>query len=143
MLTNMSKNNHFCYQFWLNCFEYGLNECVNEIYLIMLNCFDFNCTFQPLWKNYDITMVWLIKLGLDIVTRGSIYLAMMTVWRPSCPEYSVAECRHAAGSRRDQLALRWLSKKGETVDFTYAELRDGTNRFANLLKLDSGVKLLF
>jgi acetyl-CoA synthetase len=42
--------------------------------------------------------------------------------------------RHATGSRRDRLALRWLGKKGETVDFTYAQLAERTNRFANLLK---------
>ncbi|MBI3796801.1 MAG: acetate--CoA ligase [Deltaproteobacteria bacterium] len=42
--------------------------------------------------------------------------------------------RHAAGSRRNHLALRWLSKRGEIRDFTYGELSALTNRFANLLK---------
>src|SRR3990170_2410022 len=42
--------------------------------------------------------------------------------------------RHAAGSRGDHLALRCLSKSGETHDYTYTELRDLTNRFANVLK---------
>ena len=42
--------------------------------------------------------------------------------------------RHAAGSRRDRVALRWLSKEGARRDFTYADLRDETNRFANVLK---------
>ena len=43
--------------------------------------------------------------------------------------------RHAAGPRRDRVALRWLSKEGgRGRDFTYADLRDETNRFANVLK---------
>jgi hypothetical protein len=42
--------------------------------------------------------------------------------------------RHAAGPRRDRVALRWLSKEGARRDFTYADLRDETNRFANVLK---------
>jgi acetyl-CoA synthetase len=47
--------------------------------------------------------------------------------------------RHAAGARRDQLALRWLGKRGEVRDFTYGELGAVTNRFANALKsLDVG-----
>ncbi len=45
------------------------------------------------------------------------------------------ECvdRHAAGPRRDHLAIRWLGRHGDTHDFTYAELRVLTNRFANAL----------
>ena len=42
--------------------------------------------------------------------------------------------RHAAGPRANHLALRWLGKKGEVQDYSYAELRDLTNRFANLLQ---------
>jgi len=42
--------------------------------------------------------------------------------------------RHAAGALRDHLALRWLGKRGEIRDFTYADLRAQTNRFANVLK---------
>ncbi len=42
--------------------------------------------------------------------------------------------RHAASALRDHLALRWLGKRGETRDFTYADLRGLTNRFANVLK---------
>jgi acetyl-CoA synthetase len=42
--------------------------------------------------------------------------------------------RHADGSRADHLALRWISKQGHTRDFTYADLRDESNRFANVLK---------
>jgi len=41
--------------------------------------------------------------------------------------------RHAAGDRRDRVALRWLSKDGARRDFTYADLREDTNRFANVL----------
>jgi len=42
--------------------------------------------------------------------------------------------RHSAGALRDHLALRWLGKRGEIRDFTYADLRAQTNRFANVLK---------
>jgi acetyl-CoA synthetase len=45
------------------------------------------------------------------------------------------ECvdRHAGGVRRDQLAIRWLGRHGETRDFTFSDLRALTNRFANVL----------
>ena len=42
--------------------------------------------------------------------------------------------RHAGGSRCDHLAIRWLGKHGEVRDYTYAQLRDLTNRFANVLQ---------
>jgi acetyl-CoA synthetase len=42
--------------------------------------------------------------------------------------------RHAAGPRRDHLALRCLGKRGDVRDFTYAELCRQTNRFANALR---------
>ncbi len=42
--------------------------------------------------------------------------------------------RHAAGPRAQHLALRWLDKNGQPHDFTYLQLRDLTNRFANALR---------
>ncbi len=42
--------------------------------------------------------------------------------------------RHANGPRRDQLALRWLGAHGEVRDFTYGDLKEQTNRFANVLR---------
>ncbi len=42
--------------------------------------------------------------------------------------------RHATGVRANHLAIRWLGKNGQSRDFTYAELRDLTNRFANVLR---------
>lgn len=42
--------------------------------------------------------------------------------------------RHANGEKRDKLALRWLGKDGEVLDFTYGELKEQTNRFANVLR---------
>jgi acetyl-CoA synthetase len=42
--------------------------------------------------------------------------------------------RHAAGTRRNHLAVRWLGRQGEIRDFTYVDLCRQTNRFANLLK---------
>ncbi len=42
--------------------------------------------------------------------------------------------RHVTGPRRDHLALRWLGKRGEVRDFTYADLLQLTNRFANVIR---------
>jgi acetyl-CoA synthetase len=42
--------------------------------------------------------------------------------------------RHAAGPRRDELAIRWLGKRGHIHDLSYARLRELTNRFANVLQ---------
>jgi acetyl-CoA synthetase len=42
--------------------------------------------------------------------------------------------RHVAHGRGDKLAMRWLGKDDAVRDFTYAELAQLTNRFANLLK---------
>ena len=39
--------------------------------------------------------------------------------------------RHANGTRRDHLALRWLGKDGTVRDFTYGDLQAQSNRFAN------------
>jgi acetyl-CoA synthetase len=46
------------------------------------------------------------------------------------------ECvdRHAAGSAGARLALRFLSRKGETRDLTYTDLRGLTSRFAHVLE---------
>ncbi|HEX6310057.1 MAG TPA: acetate--CoA ligase [Acidimicrobiia bacterium] len=46
------------------------------------------------------------------------------------------ECvdRHARGHRAEHLALRWLGRHGDVRDFTYADLRTQTNRFANVLE---------
>ena len=41
--------------------------------------------------------------------------------------------RHAGGALRDKVALRWLGKDGQVQDFTYGNLRELTNRFANVL----------
>jgi len=42
--------------------------------------------------------------------------------------------RHAAGPLATHIALRWLGKDGSRRELTYADLRDLTNRFANVLK---------
>ncbi len=55
---------------------------------------------------------------------------------PSCAGLNIAHQavdRHAAGPGAKQLALRWLGKGGEIRDFTFAQLRSETNRFANVL----------
>ena len=42
--------------------------------------------------------------------------------------------RHLAHGRGEHLALRWLGKRGEIADYTYARLADLTGRFANVLR---------
>lgn len=42
--------------------------------------------------------------------------------------------RHADGPLRDRVALQWLGSGGATRVFSYAELREQSNRFANVLK---------
>ena len=42
--------------------------------------------------------------------------------------------RHAAGPTGARIALRCLSKNGDRRDLTYLDLRDETNRFANVLR---------
>jgi acetyl-CoA synthetase len=46
--------------------------------------------------------------------------------------------RHAVGPGAAHVAIRWLSKAGRTRELSYGELRDLTNRFANVLE-DLGV----
>lgn len=41
--------------------------------------------------------------------------------------------RHAVNSLDQHLAIRWLGKTGSVRDFSYAQLREVTNRFANAL----------
>jgi acetyl-CoA synthetase len=42
--------------------------------------------------------------------------------------------RHAAGALRDHVALRWLGRDGRILDTTFGQLREETNRFANVLQ---------
>lgn len=42
--------------------------------------------------------------------------------------------RHATGSRRDHVAIRWLGKSGDTQEITYLQLKERTDRFANALQ---------
>ncbi len=41
--------------------------------------------------------------------------------------------RHAAGPLRDKVAIRWVAKNDEVRDFTFADLANLSNRFANVL----------
>jgi acetyl-CoA synthetase len=41
--------------------------------------------------------------------------------------------RHAAGARRDRVAMRWLQRDGSSTAMTFGELAVATNRFANVL----------
>ncbi|MBL8709663.1 MAG: acetate--CoA ligase [Rhodospirillaceae bacterium] len=42
--------------------------------------------------------------------------------------------RHVAAGKGARLALRWIGKDDRVRDFTYADLRGASNRFANLLR---------
>jgi acetyl-CoA synthetase len=42
--------------------------------------------------------------------------------------------RHASGLCAPHLAIRWLGKDGEELDLTYADLAQGSSRFANVLR---------
>ena len=42
--------------------------------------------------------------------------------------------RHAAGPLRRHLAIRWIGKDDRKIDFTYGDLQEATNRFANVLR---------
>jgi len=42
--------------------------------------------------------------------------------------------RHAAGPLKDHLAIRWIGKDDGKIDFTYGDLQEKTNRFANVLR---------
>ncbi len=42
--------------------------------------------------------------------------------------------RHATGPRASRVALRCIARSGAARDLTYADLRDATNRFANVLR---------
>jgi acetyl-CoA synthetase len=41
--------------------------------------------------------------------------------------------RHAVSARRTHVALRWIARGGEVRDYTYGQLAELTNRFANAL----------
>ncbi len=42
--------------------------------------------------------------------------------------------RHVANGKGDKVALRWITKDGERVDYTYLDLAERSNRFANVLR---------
>ncbi len=42
--------------------------------------------------------------------------------------------RHAAGPLARAVALRCIGRHGDVTDYTYRDLRDATNRFANVLR---------
>ncbi len=41
--------------------------------------------------------------------------------------------RHATGSRKDHVAIRWIRKDRSSKDFTYGDLNELSNRFANVI----------
>jgi acetyl-CoA synthetase len=57
-------------------------------------------------------------------------------WLPGGFLNKAHECidRHANGDRANKTALLWLGKDGQEERYTFAQLRDETNKFANALK---------
>ncbi|MHC4735733.1 MAG: acetate--CoA ligase [Planctomycetota bacterium] len=58
------------------------------------------------------------------------------------------ECidRHANGARKDKPALLWEGKKGETESYTFGQLKEESNKFANVLKelgVEKGDRVFF
>ena len=42
--------------------------------------------------------------------------------------------RHANGPKRDKIALIWEGKNGEREDYTFGQMKEETDKFANVLK---------
>ena len=57
-------------------------------------------------------------------------------WLPEGGLNKAHECidRHAAGARRDKLAMIWEGRNGEQERYTFGELKAETDKFANVLK---------
>jgi acetyl-CoA synthetase len=57
-------------------------------------------------------------------------------WLPDGGLNMAHECidRHAAGPRRDKPAMLWEGKDGETETYTFGQMKEQTDRFANLLR---------
>ena len=74
------------------------------------------------YEGYAKTFSWAQARGLlDGLPDGGLNIAHEAV------------DRHIAAGRGDKLAMRWIGRDGQARDFTYATLREETNRFANLL----------
>lgn len=85
-----------------------------------------NAGLPPNMRDYDDTCKSFdwddTRAALDWLPGGGLNIAYEAV------------TRHARGARRDHLALRWLGKRGETLDISYDGLERLTNRFANVLR---------
>ena len=57
-------------------------------------------------------------------------------WLPGGSLNKAHECidRHGLGPRKDKLAMLWEGKNGETETYTFGQLKEETNKFANILK---------
>jgi acetyl-CoA synthetase len=57
-------------------------------------------------------------------------------WLPDGCLNNAHECidRHAQGERANKIAMLWEGKNGEEETYTFAQMRDESNRFANVLK---------
>ncbi len=95
--------------------------------------------FTPIKKNVDLLAVQPNLLDYDKTCASFSWEAVRREFTglPGGKGVNIAHeavDRHAAGPLRDKLAFRWLGKDDTVRDFTFADLRDESNRFANVLK---------
>jgi len=84
-------------------------------------------TIQPNLLDYDTTYA---TFSWDAIRRE---LAGLPGGQGLNIAYEAVD-RHADGPRRDHLAIRWLGRDGAVRDFTYGDLKEQSNRFANVLR---------
>jgi len=93
--------------------------------------------WAPITKDFS---RWPVQPNLGDVEQARGAFSWEQVRRELCgpvESFNIGELtvdRHAAGPLRDRVALRWLGRDGAILDMTYAQLRDQTNRFANMLR---------
>lgn len=93
--------------------------------------------FKPIAKE---SSRWRVPPNLLDLNRACTEFSWEQVRRELCGSAesinisALAVDRHAFGALRDRVALRWLGRDGTILDTTYAQLREQTNRFANVLQ---------
>jgi acetyl-CoA synthetase len=95
--------------------------------------------WKPIKKSFS---DWAVQPNLLDYEQTYQTFSWMDIWReldelPEGRGLNIAHeavDRHADGPRRDQLALRWLGRDGTGRDFSYADLKAQSNRFANVLR---------
>jgi acetyl-CoA synthetase len=93
--------------------------------------------WAPLKKNSSAWPVQPNMLDLDRTCSTFCWDQVRTELGGSADSFNIGQLaidRHAAGPLHDRIALRWLGRDGSILDTTYRQLREQTNRFANVLR---------